>query len=294
MDKNTVRAESHSVFGIFLLFLGLAALCALGITGWNYYTTPVNLRPFRADYDVMKPSGTFSHALGILGSLMIITGVATYSGRKRIRRLQSFGRLSGWLEFHIFLCLLGPILVLYHTTFKIGGVAAITFWTMLSVVGSGIIGRFLYSLIPRNLNGTEMTLDEIRQSLDATDSLLRSTEEGKNLISEIDTTFASLRKPATLGESIGTLLALRKIRTVLRRKIDAILAQPHIGTSDLHHIRRMASRKAKLLQRSLVLNQTERLFFYWHVIHLPFAIIMFITLALHVTWVLLIGYRWIF
>jgi hypothetical protein len=289
----STRKESHSAFGIFLLVLGLTSLAALGIAGWSYYTTPFDLRPFHKDYEMMKPSGVYSHGLGIIGSLMIIAGVALYSTRKRFRRFHSLGKVSGWLQVHIFLCLLGPILVLYHTTFKIGGVAAITLWTMLSVVASGIVGRFLYALIPRNLNGTEMTLEEIRQALSSTDSLLLSSPEGKALVSEIDDAFATVKKPSTIGEAISIFLRIRTIRAALGRRIDEILARPHIGTGDLHHIRRMAAKKAALLQRSLVLNQTERLFYYWHVIHLPFTVIMFITLAMHVVVVMLLGYRWL-
>jgi hypothetical protein len=38
----------------------------------------------------------------------------------------------------------------------------------------------------------------------------------------------------------------------------------------------------------------ERGFYYWHAIHFPFSIIMFLTLAAHVTVAILLGYTWIF
>jgi len=44
----------------------------------------------------------------------------------------------------------------------------------------------------------------------------------------------------------------------------------------------------------VLLTQMERLFFYWHAVHLPFTVIMFITLAAHVIVTVLLGYRWIF
>ena len=142
--------------------------------------TPLAERPFREDYGTMKPSGNYSHGLGIVGSLMIIIGVTTYSTRKRVRRLWNIGRLSLWLEFHIFLCLLGPILVVYHTTFKAGGIASITLWTMLSVVASGVIGRFLYVQIPRNMKGAELTEQEIAGELDRLAEIVEQAKrEGK-------------------------------------------------------------------------------------------------------------------
>ena len=56
--------------------LGNTAAIALAINGSGYYTTPLELRPFRTDYAAMKPSGVFSHGLGIVGSLMIVLGMA--------------------------------------------------------------------------------------------------------------------------------------------------------------------------------------------------------------------------
>jgi hypothetical protein len=44
----------------------------------------------------------------------------------------------------------------------------------------------------------------------------------------------------------------------------------------------------------MLLLQIEKLFYYWHAIHLPFTAIMFVTLALHVGVAIWLGYTWIF
>jgi hypothetical protein len=38
----------------------------------------------------------------------------------------------------------------------------------------------------------------------------------------------------------------------------------------------------------------QNLFKYWHVAHLPFAIIMLIVMIIHVAVTIVFGYRWIF
>ena len=38
----------------------------------------------------------------------------------------------------------------------------------------------------------------------------------------------------------------------------------------------------------------QKLFKYWHVIHMPFAIIMLIVVVIHVAVTLAFGYKWIF
>jgi hypothetical protein len=109
----------------------------------------------------LKPSGVLGHGFGIIGSLMIVIGVVTYMTRKRYRFLSRLGILKHWLEFHIFLCTLGPVLVLFHTAYKFGGLVAISFWSMVAVFLSGIAGRFIYLQIPRTIEGQELSLNDM-------------------------------------------------------------------------------------------------------------------------------------
>ena len=276
------------------VFVGLVTTVSLVIIGWQYYLTPLDLRPFKSDYIIMKPSGFYGHGLGILGTLMVLIGVTIYSTRKRLRSLRSIGKLSRWLEIHIFLCTLGPVLIVCHTTFKVGGIAAIAFWTMLSVFTSGIIGRFLYVLIPRNLNGTQLTMEEITSEMQRLGTLLQGYAVGILLSTIIDKSFATLQPPRTFFQIFSTFIQLERIKIQTRTKIRAILSWSKISPVLAAQLRTTALSRAALLQKSLMLTQIERLFFYWHAIHLPFTIIMFITLAVHVTVVILLGYIWVF
>jgi len=285
--------ESHSLFLIFLLLIAVSAVVALSVRGWEYYLTPLEARPFHSEYSTLKPSGSYGHGLGIIGALMVIIGVSTYSTRKRIRSLWNIGKLSRWLEFHIFLCLLGPILVLYHTTFKAGGIAAISLWTMLSVAASGIIGRFLYTLVPRNLNGNELTLEEINAQLNELGSSLQSSTIGKQIVQMIDDAFANITKPKNLGQTFSTFMHLQSIKSHVKHNIHKLILESNLSHDIAKQMTASSHARASLFQKSLVLSQVERIFFYWHAIHLPFTIIMFITLAAHVVVVVILGYRWI-
>ncbi len=293
-DHQTVQALSHKIFVLFLFLIAGTAVLSLSVRGCDYYRTPIDQRAFREDYSVMRPSGPYSLGLGIIGSLMIIVGVATYSTRKRVRRLWNLGRLSYWLEFHIFLCLVGPILVVYHTTFKAGGIASISLWTMLSVVSSGVIGRYLYNQIPRNLKGTELTTDDISRELDALGAKLRAHPLGATLVETIDEGFAKIQKPRTFSETISTLFELQRIKSQTKARIHAILERSHSSGDLAKQLFDMASERASLSQKSLVLVQVERGFYYWHAIHFPFSIIMLLTLTAHVIVAVLLGYTWIF
>ncbi len=285
---------AHKVFVLFLISIALLAAIAVGFHGFDYYITPRSERAFRADYNEMKPSGNFSHGLGIIGASMITVGVALYSSRKRIRALWNLGKLSSWLEFHIFLCLLGPVLVMYHTTFKAGGIAAISLWTMLSVAGSGVVGRFLYVLIPRNIKGAELTSHQINEEFDRLGAVLRQSEVGVKLLQDVDKQFASIRRPETFGQMVITYFSLMNSKRRVRHQVRRLLASSNISRPAAKTLYKAASARASLIQRSIVLLQAEKLFFYWHAIHLPFSIMMFVTLAVHISVAIWLGYRWIF
>ena len=62
---------------------------------------------------------------------MVIVGVFLYIARKRYNFLVKYLRLKYLLEFHIFLCVLGPILILFHTAFKFGGIVSAVSYTHL-------------------------------------------------------------------------------------------------------------------------------------------------------------------
>jgi hypothetical protein len=285
---------AHRVFILFLVFTSAMAVLAVALHGFGYYLTPTHERHFREDYEKMKPSGNYSHGLGILGASMIIIGVSTYSTRKRMQALWNLGKLSRWLEFHIFLCLLGPILVTFHTTFKAGGVAAISLWTMLSVASSGIIGRFLYAQIPKNLQGNELTAGQITSELDRLSVKLSSSPIGDQLTKTIHRSFETLPKPKSIWEAITTFVKLASVRIDIRRQARAMITAKVHSHQAAHELQATARAFASLIQKSLVLNQAGKLFYYWHAIHLPFTVIMFITLAAHILVTVLLGYRWIF
>ncbi len=290
----TGKRLSHNFFLLYLVLIAVTAVIALTMRGWTYYRTPLEQRPFRDDYQTMRPSGTYSQGIGIIGSAMITIGVVMYSSRKRVRVLWNLGALSRWLEVHIVLCLIGPILVVYHTTFKAGGIAAISLWSMLSVAASGIIGRFLYVQIPHNIKGKELTAEELNQELDGLRETLLTTSEGTAAIALIDEAFRNVELPARLAGAASSFLALRRQQHRTMHQVSALLGRSPLSSHALHEIRANASARITLLRKTIILRQVERLFFYWHAIHLPFTVIMFITLAAHVTVAYLLGYRWIF
>jgi hypothetical protein len=100
-------------------------------------------------------AGLFGHLLGIIGFIMMLMTEILYSLRKR-SRLARWGRMSDWLRFHIFTGLAGPFMVLLHSSWKFNGLAGMVTLLTIIIVASGFVGRYIYTRIPRVLDGTEL------------------------------------------------------------------------------------------------------------------------------------------
>ena len=100
-------------------------------------------------------SELFGHGLGILGFILMLMTETLYSLRKRSRSVR-WGRMSAWLQMHIFMGLVGPYMVLLHTSWKFNGLAGVTTLLTIIIVVSGFIGRYIFTRIPRTLDGLEI------------------------------------------------------------------------------------------------------------------------------------------
>jgi len=105
--------------------------------------------------EVPPASELFGHGIGIVGFIFMLMTETLYSLRKRSRSVK-WGRMSTWLQLHIFTGLVGPYMVLLHTSWKFNGLAGVTTLFTVIIVISGFIGRYIFTRIPRTLDGLEI------------------------------------------------------------------------------------------------------------------------------------------
>ena len=221
--------------------------------------------------------------LGVLGgSLMLV--LLLYPLRKRARSLSFLGPLRHWFKFHLAAGIFGPLIVLFHSTFHVGSInAAVALFSMLLVVASGIVGRFLYRKIHHGLYGSRATLGELQAALAAQESLLTALGE---------------RHPVAVAEIRRfTALSAGYERSPMQRILHFPLAGVQRAISRVRirralHAERKDADVATLLnvidenlyarQRVAQFATYERLFSLWHVAHVPFLILLVLTGILHV------------
>ena len=275
----------HQLYVWSMVVITLAGTAYLIYTGYTYYQLPLEERFYHPHYDWFKPSGLFGQGLGVIGTLMIAFGVGIYIARKRYGFLERFIRLKYLLEFHIFLCVLGPILILFHTTFKFGGIVSVAFWSMVAVVLSGVVGRFIYIRIPRAVGGQELSMQEIQDRREGLLAQLaeQGGEQSRDILSLLDRSGSA---KGWLGRAIE--------HWEIRKAIKKILQTTHLTASQRREILLLVKEELALRNSVARLEQMKKLFQYWHVVHMPFALIMLIIVLIHVIVTVSLGYRWIF
>lgn len=270
---------------VFVVFLVVSVLLYIG---YDYYFTPLEERHFHELNKSFKASGLVGHGLGIAGTLFILIGVFSYMLRKRFRTFARIGILKHWLEFHIFLCTLGPFLILFHTTFKFGGIVAVSFWSMVAVFLSGIIGRYIYLQIPHSIEGRELTLSEIEEQKREMNKQLRQTVTLDESIYELIDNFPGQNNhdQGIFGRSKSERSAIRGLRAELK--------QQKISSEKASEVIQIFKEQLRLKKKIGRLVTMQKLFAYWHVAHLPFALVMLVVMIIHVVVAVTFGYKWIF
>jgi len=101
--------------------------------------------------------------LGVSGTILMVVPLAAYSIVKRVRTIKR--RVTGWISMrtlltvHIYMALVGSILVLLHTGHKFDSPLGMALTAMvLLVVLSGFIGRYLMSHISQGLREKQQML----------------------------------------------------------------------------------------------------------------------------------------
>lgn len=258
--------------------------------GWSYYLTPIQERSFHPSNDFFKPSGIVGQKLGIAGGLMMLL-TFLYTLRKRSKGLQRIGTQALWLQFHIFLGLGGPVLVTLHTSGKMGGIAAMGYYSAMAVALSGIFGRYLYSKIPRSRKGTELTLKEIEQQMLDWVSELSSAGTGEAFFNALENYLGQIRKRS--GGLARTLVSVLSddLRSPRRMQQAWAIAGLHpCSFRKRLHTARLILRQRRMIKHLAVLEASQRLLSYWHIFHRPFTIMASVLIVLHVAVATYFGY----
>lgn len=272
--------KSHSAARLFMLAVGVVLYL-----GWQS----------RAEQHITAESG-LGYQLGIIGSVMMLM-LLIYPLRKRKRSLRWLGATKHWFRLHMILGILGPALILFHANFNLGSLnSRVALISMLLVVGSGLIGRYIYSKIHYSLYGRRMTLVELREITEdgrrrlaailpfAPELQDRLRRYERSVITPPRSVLHSVVRIFLFG--IRTWFARGATRRIVKRGLKQQAAETGWTRDDVQQHAKEAREYLSIYfataHQIVGLGFYERMFALWHVLHVPLFILLVATAVMHV------------
>ena len=250
----------------------------------NLAITAVYLAVVASMGRVPAASEAFGHGLGIVGFILMLMTETLYSIRKRMR-IARWGRMAYWLKFHIFTGLVGPYMVLLHSSWKFAGLAGVVMLLTVIVVISGFIGRYIYTAIPRTVNGLALEEEEV-------DRMIRETETALQqwLQAQSERTRQVVREMLTVEERLtaslppGLLLWVRPLvegyyRWLWWREKRRL---GRLARAEAKKLDRLMARRRLLRRQRAMLLWARRALSLWHTLHVPLGAVLFTLAFVHI------------
>jgi hypothetical protein len=291
-------ATGGRTIAIVLDRVALACLLAipLGVTlrYLPYYALGISGRSRDALHPLLSPSGPLGISFGLAGAALFLF-MWLYPLRKHLPAIRRLGSVATWLQVHILAGLALPLAVAVHAGWRFTGLIGLGYAAMALVVLSGVVGRYLYSHIPRRQDGVELSREGVASERRA---LLTRIAAATGLDpTVVGRTLHPGPEPGA-GRGIAGTLARLIVGDLERRRATRDLArlwsQPRPGQTApdpraLAEAVRLARREVALGQQVRMLEATHRVFAWWHVAHLPVAITAFLAIFVHVGVAVLVG-----
>ena len=234
----------------------------------------IYLLTFRAAWP--SPGSTAGLTCGVVGLVLMFAAETLYTLRKRLPRF-SLGRMSTWLQMHIFWGLVGPFLIVLHSAGHFHGLAGAATIVMAVMVASGLVGRFLYTAAPRTLDGIEIDAGELLARFAKVEGRLRSFGVQLSAM-EIATLGVAADLPgwvAVFGRPWLVWRQRRRVRQYVRR-----VAQ--LSPSATLELRQVLVDRFALQLDIHSLAAARRWLAWWHVLHVPLGWVLFTLVLIHV------------
>lgn len=255
------------------------------LLGWQY-----------AGLNLIHAETGVGYALGIIGTTMMVL-LLLYPARKRARAFRYLGPVKQWFRLHMIFGILGPLLIIFHSNFKLGSLnSRVALFSTLIVASSGIVGRYLYAKLHYGLYGRSASMKSLRNDVTS----FRDSESGiVKLIPTIETELCK-REDAHFARESGFTMALVhaifsglagrfrlwRLKSKARRLINEAATSSTVIAEHRDRLIRNTNdyltRRVMLLRKYVEYRVFERLFALWHVVHYPLFLVMVIAATIHV------------
>lgn len=292
-----MKANKRSEHLVWLIFISIVAV--ITVAGYFVVYPQTYYKPGEELFD-------FGYNLGLAGGLMMLT-LLLYPLRKRWKFLENFGFLPTWFKWHMVLGILGPLTIVFHSTYHVyipyihptGSInAAVAMYCMLLVSGSGTFGRFFYTKIHHGLYGRQATVNELKAALEQSGevkSVFSFAPSIEKALDDFRTAGEKYAKTSGLGFGNFIMSSIRAkwLSFTLTRELRQIM---HAQANENHFT--AAQRQSmdtlfneyqgkindflEAVRDAAQFHTYERLFSMWHIFHIPLVYMMVFSAVYHV------------
>jgi len=261
--------------------------------GISFYRLGLSARPGHPDYRTLNPSGFLGHGYGILGTVLIFTNLL-YLVRRRFAKYISdrFGSMKGWLNAHAFTGLVGSLLVVFHSAFQLRTpIAAVTSASLGVVVVTGLVGFYLHALVPKaGLKPFRDRLAEVQPLLPGFATRIEDFVK-QAPVTAVPHDASFLRIIFTIPRWMFEARARRRgMRKAARAdKLFRVLerTEPTLARSFLVEFGELAAKEVDTQAGAAMMRS-------WRSLHRFLAILMIVSVSVHIGVAWFYGFRWIF
>ena len=189
---------------------------------------------------------------------------------------------------------MSPLVILFHSAFgSNNAVATLCYTSLICVVGTGLVGRFLFGLVPiagdHYLELTELRsrMEQLRGNLNPLLEKVRKPQEIHWLLR---------RATSEPPEGLGFFRALFSFPVdAIRVRLSLVSCRSLFATrDDYHEFSRMIVRLLRLKRQAAVFRTAKTVMTYWRGFHVVLAVFLVLVIILHIATAWYLGYRWVF
>jgi len=236
------------------------------------------------------------YALGITGGVLMLSQFL-YSLRKKLRFMRNWGKVANWFRVHKAIGVIAPVIILYHSNFNLGSFNSnMALFTMLLVVASGLVGRYIYTKINLMLHGRQATLEQLRKLIDRSREDMKEefvlTDDASAYLQEFERDLLSSSNAASRAMWQAMTVGFKARRAYARTRralVKALRARARTeGWNRVmrrRHLRagkRLVEHYVRSVRRVAEFSAYTRLFGLWHVLHIPLFIMLVVSGVVHV------------
>jgi hypothetical protein len=239
------------------------------------------LEPAIAKLNVSYLAGSdLALAFGYLGTALMVLSMA-YPLQRRMRWFKATGTNQYWLDVHLMTGVVGPAFIALHSALRLTTWVSIPFWSMTAVVASGVLGRYIYTLVPGLTSAHDLEILDGRRAI--TELAKDHPEAAAYAVATFEREAGRSARTWNLG-LVGVLVwtlvdelrrgwRMRTTRRALRR-----LAPRPVARQLAARIDRIVflERRKELAPRGKALLRA------WKRVHIPFSLVLLVTMVIHI------------